>query len=156
MTSALVVSNSSPLIALEKIGQLGLLEKLFTSVVVPPAVVREVGLSVGWPGWLRLQSLAQPAGQSVSGRGLGPGELETIALALQLHAGRVILDDRAARHLAQNLGLPVTGTLGLLLAAKRRGFSSAVRPSLEALVKAGFFIAPNLYQRVLADASESP
>jgi uncharacterized protein len=53
------------------------------------------------------------------------------------------------------LGLPVVGTLGVLLASKRRGLLPAVRPCVDALVNFGFHISPGLYDLVLADAGES-
>ena len=86
--------------------------------------------------------------------GLGEGESEAISLAVELKFRWIILDDCAARRLAQSLSLSVIGTLGLLLAAKRRGLLSLVRPSLDALVSHGFHIAPALYDRVLEEAGE--
>jgi hypothetical protein len=88
--------------------------------------------------------------------GLGDGESEAISLAVELGARWIVLDDRAARRLAQGLGLPVIGTLGLLLAAKRRGLLTVIRPSVDALVRQGFHIASELYERVLSDAGEGP
>jgi predicted nucleic acid-binding protein len=85
---------------------------------------------------------------------LGPGESEAISLALEIGAQWVILDERPARRLAQALGLPVIGTLGVLLASKRRGLLPAVRPCVDALVNFGFHISPGLYDLVLADAGE--
>ena len=78
-----------------------------------------------------------------------------MSLALEVGARWVILDDRPARRLAGVLGLPVIGTLGILLASKRRGFLSAVRPCLDDLENSGFRIAPDLSERILADAGES-
>jgi predicted nucleic acid-binding protein len=156
MSLAPVVCNSSPLIALDQIGQLDLLERLFTSVLVPPAVVRETAPTVVLPGWITEQSPAQPIGPQILSASLGLGESEAISLALEIHAAWIILDDRPARRLAQALGLTVIGTLGLLLAAKRRGYLAVVKPSLDSLVHHGFHIAADLYQRILTDAGESP
>ncbi len=66
----------------------------------------------------------------------------------------MILDDRPARRLAQALHLPIIGTLGILLAAKRRHLLPAVQPCLDALLHHDFRIAPNLYQQILSDAGE--
>jgi predicted nucleic acid-binding protein len=76
-------------------------------------------------------------------------------LALEIGAQWVILDDRPERRVAQSLGLPVIGTLGVLLAAKRRGLLDALRPELDGLIKFGFFIAPDLYEQILGDAGEA-
>jgi len=155
MTDSPVVSNSSPLIALQQIGQLDLLEGLFSRLMIPPAVAREVTPSVHLPEWIDQCSLSQPMGSDVLQASLGPGESEAISLALEVGSGWLILDDRPARRLALALSLDVIGTLGILLAAKRRGAVSVVRPHLEALVEHGFFISPDLFDRVLRSASEA-
>ncbi|MGH7137585.1 MAG: DUF3368 domain-containing protein [Pirellulales bacterium] len=154
MTSGIVISNASPLIALEQIGQLALLEQLFNSVVVPPAVVREVSASVALPVWIAEQALSQPVGPRILNASLGAGETEAISLSLEVRARLLILDDRPARRLAQALGLSIIGTLGVLLAAKQRNLLPAVRPSLAALLQFDFRIAPALYDQVLRDAGE--
>lgn len=159
MTSAplvLVVSNSSPLIALEQIGQLHLLQALFDTLLVPPAVVRETAPTVTLPKWVNERALTQQIGPQLLSSSLGPGESEAISLALEVGAQWLILDDRPARRLAQSLGLPVVGTLGVLLAAKRRGLLlDALRPQLDGLIKSGFFIAPDLQEQILDDAGEA-
>lgn len=155
MSSAPVISNASPLIALEQIGHLDLLKGLFSAVVIPPAVVREIAPTVRLPAWVSERALAQPIGPQILRTALGPGESEAISLALEIGAQWVILDERPARRLAQALGLPVIGTLGILVASKRRGLLPAVRPCLDVLVNVGFHISPVLYDLVLADAGES-
>jgi predicted nucleic acid-binding protein len=155
MSSAPVTSNASPLIALAQIGHLDLLEGLFSAVLIPPAVAREIAPTVILPAWVSERALAQSIGPQILRTALGPGESEAISLALEIGAQWVILDERPARRLAQALGLPVIGTLGVLLASERRGFLSAVRPCVDALVNFGFHISPGLYDLGLADAGES-
>jgi uncharacterized protein len=155
MSSAPVISDARPLIALEQIGHLDLLKSLFSAVLVPPAVVREIAPTVRLPAWVSERTLAQPIGPQILRTALGPGESEAISLALEIGAQWVILDERPARRLAQALGLPVIGTLGVLLASKRRGLLPTVRPCLDALVNFSFHISPGLYDLVLADAGES-
>lgn len=154
MTSPTVISNASPLIALEQIGQLDLLERLFNRVAVPPAVVAEVSPSVILPAWISEQSLFQAIGPDILRASLGPGESEAISLALEANARLLILDERPARRLAQALGLPIIGTLGILLAAKKRSLLTDVQPSVNALVRHDFRISPALYDKVLFDAGE--
>ena len=112
-----VVSNSSPLIALDRIGQLDLMRALFAEVVVPPAVLHEVFAGSDSPAWLRVVAPAVMLDDTASPT-LGRGEREAIALAVAAGARRIILDDLPARRLAASLGLPVIGTAGLVLAAK--------------------------------------
>jgi predicted nucleic acid-binding protein len=150
-----VVSNSSPLIALGRIGQLSLLPALMKKIWIPPAVRLEVFGTDPLPDWIEEQPLEQPLAPRMAATRLGPGEREAIALALELSASEVILDDLAARHLAASLGLRPIGTLGLLLRAKRRGLIPQVRSYMEALQKQEFRISERLFSGILAAAGES-
>ena len=87
---------------------------------------------------------------------LGHGEREALSLAAELDADWLILDDLAARRVARTLHLRVTGTLGVLLASKRRGFIPLVRPSLDRLIAQSFFLSPQLYAELIALAGEAP
>ena len=154
MQVAPIISNSSPLIGLEQIGQLSILQKLFDAIVVPPAVVEEVTPSVALPEWVEKRILLQTVGYRIMRASLGDGESEAIALALESDARLIILDDRPARRLAQSLQLPVIGTLGILLLAKKKQLIPAIKPCLEGLLQYDFRIAPLLYDQVLRDAGE--
>ncbi|MBN2369916.1 MAG: DUF3368 domain-containing protein [Vicinamibacteria bacterium] len=152
---SLVVSDASALIALEEISQLALLERLFGTLLIPPAVAREIAPGLEWPEWIHERTLAQPLSSQVLRASLGPGESEAISLALEAHADLLIVDDRPARRLAQALGISIVGTLGILFTAKKKGLISAVRPHIDALLLGGFRAAPDLVERVLADAGEN-
>lgn len=149
-----VVSNASPLIAFQQLGQLGLLGSLFGTVLASPAVMREARSVIERPAWLVERSLAQPLPAAIRRAGLGAGESEALALALELRADRVLLDELAGRNLAQRLGLPVIGSVGVLLAAKRRGLIPKVREPLDALRKGGFRMDDELYELALGKAGE--
>lgn len=150
-----IISNASPLIALEQIGQLGLLYALFKHVAVPSAVVEEIEPTLPQlPSWITPYPLEQPVGARILQASLGAGESEAISLALEHHADRVLLDERQARRLAQLLGLRVTGTLGILLAAKQRGLIKEIKPALQALLKHNFRISDTLLEYVLRSAGE--
>jgi predicted nucleic acid-binding protein len=150
-----VISNSSPLIALTEIGRLDLLSHLYAELVIPPAVAREVEPTVRKvPSWISVKQLMHPLNPDLVSRSIGPGEQEVISLGVELHAGRLILDERPARRLAASLGLPVIGTVGLLLAAKERGFLSKIKPELDRLLAVRFFLDEELYDRVLQQTGE--
>ncbi len=76
-------------------------------------------------------------------------------MAIEVEARLLLLDDQAARRLALGLHLPIIGTLGLLLAAKRKGLLEAVKPCLDQLLSYEFRVSTDLYDRVLRDADES-
>ncbi|HLB12979.1 MAG TPA: DUF3368 domain-containing protein, partial [Dehalococcoidia bacterium] len=75
---------------------------------------------------------------------LDPGEFEAIALMREVEAGVLLLDDRRARATGERLGLPLTGTVGILRAARQRGLVPAVVPILEELRRLGFRISDGL------------
>lgn len=150
----LVVSDASPLIGLQQIDELKLLEGLFGEVVIPPAVAREVSPNVTLPTWVKTRSLQQPMAGEILHASLGTGESEAIGLAQEIRADWLLLDERPARRLAQALGLRVAGTLGLLNRAKEKGLLAAVRPCVEALVRGGFYATPALVKRILTEAGE--
>jgi predicted nucleic acid-binding protein len=85
---------------------------------------------------------------------LGAGEREAIALALDVRADAIVLDDRPARQVAQAAGLNVIGTLGVLLEAKRAGHINTLRAELDKLLGTSFFLTPELYDHLLRMASE--
>lgn len=151
----LVVFNSSPLIALERTGQLSLLPSLMERAWIPPAVRSEVFGDQALPEWIEERPLNQPLAPRMTAARLGPGEREAIALALEMGADEVVLDDLAARRLATSLGLSVIGTLGLLLRAKQRGLIPEIQPVLEALQDCEFRISEKVYAGVLAAAGET-
>lgn len=83
------------------------------------------------------------------------GEAEAIVLAIELKADAILLDEAGGRNLADQIGLPVMGLLGILLTAKRRGEIPAIRPELQLLRKKGnFFIAKRLEEEIIAAAGE--
>jgi uncharacterized protein len=83
------------------------------------------------------------------------GEAEAIALASDVGADIVLIDEREGREIAAGVGLSVTGVLGVLLRAKQTGAIAAIQPEIQSLRnKARFFIAASLEARVLASAGE--
>ena len=134
-----IVSNSSPLIALEQIRQLDLLPSLFEEILIPAQVAAETAASVQPRSWIRKQSLSLPLLPAVQRPGLGPGERKAICLGIEVKAGAIPLDDDPARKLATELGLRVIGTAGVLILAKERQLMPAVRPCLDALIENRFF-----------------
>jgi predicted nucleic acid-binding protein len=150
-----VVTNTSPVIALDQIGQLQLLQSLFGEVFIPPAVAAEAAPSVPeLPSWIVVRRLDQPIASSVLQPVFGRGETEALGLALEINAALFIVDDRPARRLAVRLGIPVVGTMGILLRAKQAGSVRAVRPLVERLLDLGFRLSPTMRDRVVRDAGE--
>ena len=147
-----VVSNTSPLIGLSNIGKLKILHDVFGKVVVPPAVQKEFGEEL--PEWITVKAPEnKPLVQALL-ESLGDGESEAIALAIEVNADFLILDDLKARKIARKLGLRVIGTAGLLLLAKKRGVINVVKPLLMELVEKGFRISNEVVDVILQSAGE--
>jgi len=156
MSQRLTVSNSSPIIALDRIGRLDLLHTLFESVNVPSAVLAETKDRTTLPDWIIPRTLSESIGSQMLQASLGSGESETIALAIQMKAGLLLLDDRPARDIALAIGLPVAGTLSVLVRAKRLGIISVVGPEVDSLVKQGFRLSDTVLESILREAGEWP
>ncbi len=86
--------------------------------------------------------------------GLDRAECAAIALAQELNADRLLMDERAGRRLAQQLGLPVIGTIGILLLAKRLGILNEIAPLLNDLIDQGKWMSSTFYRQVLQMADE--
>jgi len=161
----IVVSNTSPLTNLAAIGQFDLLHRLYGQVYIPRGVWEELNAGGSqWPGcvevsradWIEQRVVQNQDLVSALQRDLDRGEAETIALALQLGADLVLLDEREGRHAAQRFGIRVVGVVGILLEAKARGVLESVRPHLDALrQEAGFYLDASLIQHALALADET-
>lgn len=158
-----VVTNTTPLIALDLIGKLHLLHDLYDEVLMPPAVYAEalaggekrVGAIGGLQStpWLRVHPLSDPRRANLL-VDLDRGEAEAIALAQELDADLLIIDERLGRLHARRLGIAITGTIGVLLKAKVLGYVYEVRPLLEQLHKGGIYLSDELVRRALDLAGE--
>jgi len=162
----IVVCDASPIIALSAVGRLSLLQQLYGKILVPGSVAQEVtNGSSGQPGadefrasdWITVQTVQDSVLlRSLSGE-LDRGEAEAIALAVEVRAEILLVDERRARRVAARLGLSIVGVLGMLLEAKKKGCLEAVRPVLDDLLeRAGFRFGSDLYARVLGMAGEEP
>lgn len=154
-----VIANTTPLIALAGIGQLDLLRKLYTEITIPRAVNHEIisepaRTLVSAADWIRVENVLVPAGKSAFSSRLHSDEIEVIMLAQEKTADLLIIDDNAAKKTAKYLGLTVTGTMGVLLKAKKEGFVPEVKPLLEALMKDGLYVSPTVQNYVLEQAGE--
>src|SRR5437867_3151466 len=160
-----VVSNSSPLINLATIPSFDLLRLLYCTIDIPQAVYHEVvTLGAGRPGsqevatstWIHRHTVRQKRAvtQLMTIVGLDRGESEAIVLAQKLRSQLIILDDKGARNYAQQNQLTLTGTAGVLLAAKQRGIIPLVRPLLDALLAANVYLDATVYQAALHLAGE--
>lgn len=144
-----VVCNTSPLQYLHQIGQLRILPALAGSIIVPISVQAELdaGIAKGLDlpkienlNWIQIRAPISVKAASLI-TDLGPGESQVLMLALETPGSIALLDDGLARRVAIARGIPIKGTLGLLLDAKRAGHITVVKPSLDKLQDLGFCLA---------------
>jgi len=160
---SIVVSDTSPVRALAHLESLELLHKLFGEVLIPPAVAIELEkprsrfqpISVQGLAFARIRAPQNREMVAELQATLGPGEAEALALALEVHADAILIDEAAGRAAALQRGLATIGVLGILLRAKQRGLIGELKPLLERLQnELGFFISPELRSEVLRQAAE--
>jgi predicted nucleic acid-binding protein len=161
-----VVSNTSPILNLAIIGELSLLRDQFGEILIPGAVLEELRLEEDLPGsqvvrdaikegWIRIEAVKQyPIVRAIQ-RDLDKGEAEAIALAMQVNAGWVLMDERDGRKAARSMKLKVVGVLGILLKARREGRLRSLKKDMDRLrEKAGFYIRADLYSKIIQEWEE--
>ena len=146
------VTNSTCLIGLERIGRLDLLPQVFSTVFAPPAVAAEVRSPLSW---LRVQAVQNAVAVTTLKTQMDAGEAEAIALAMELGDVLLILDDKKARRVAQQLNLKVIGTVGMLLRGKRQGVIAEIKPLVLALLQADFRISEGIVREALRLSGEN-
>jgi len=153
-----MVSNSSPLIALAKIGRLNLLGY---EIIIPKAVFEEITRArreyarelYKW-GRNRVSVVKNRRAVEYLELVLDRGEAEVIVLAEEIEADAVLIDDLKGRKTAMLRGLTVIGTIGVLLDAKERGLVDDVKPLLDELIRKKIRISRELYNHALELAQE--
>lgn len=159
-----IVSDSSPLILLARIGLLSLLKQLFQEVIIPEEVYEEVVLQgedrpgsreVKEASWIKVERIQNPELiERYSYRGLSRKDAAVIALAQEKRAA-VLMDEQRGRTACRGAGLEIIGTGALLVRAKEKGLIPEVKSALDRLIEQGFRLAPELYETFLREAGEA-
>lgn len=158
----LAVVNASPLIFLAKAGLIELLRLVSPQVMVPDLVAQEIGCrgredltarALAATPWL-VTAPAAPIPPLIQSWDLGAGESAVLTYAHANPGTTAIIDDGAGRRCAEMLGIPLSGTLGLVLLAKRRGVIPAARPVIATLKQHGMFLSDATIDRALALVGE--
>jgi predicted nucleic acid-binding protein len=159
---ASAIANASPLILLSRGGHLKLLRSFADRVLVPLPVWSEISRkgsedvtvkAIEETRWFDIV-LDPPVPDYVAAWGLGRGEAAVLALAISSPGCEAILDDLAARKCAAVLETPVRGTVGIVLAAKRRGLIAHARPVLEDLIRGGLYLSARVLEEALKRVGE--
>jgi len=161
---AVVVSDTSPIRALSHLARLELLARLFSEVVIPPAVVHELEhprrrfepIRVSSISNSRIVTPTDPAAVSTLLAQLDIGEAEAIVVATEVGTDRILIDEVRGRTVARARGLRPLGALGVLVRAKRLGLIDSVQAPMEQLQsELGFFVSDSVKTRILQQAREA-
>jgi len=143
-----VISNTSCLIVLSNINRLDILNEIYGTIFITPEVKDEFGEEL--PGWIKVEEVKDNSKTKLIANILDMGEASTIALALEREDSLVILDDGKARRFAAGINLKITGTLGVIINAKKVGLSINVHKIIADMKQCGFRI-PNDIEKILND-----
>ena len=158
-----VIVNSTPLIVLSNINHLSLLQKLYKDIYIPQAVFDEVTAKSDSAcqqiknnlDWIHVCKIKNENEKKMYRAKLHAGEVEVMILAQEDEKeDLLIIDDNSAKKTAKFLGLKVTGSLGILLKAKKEALISEVTPLLHELMQNGFYITPQILDLVKKEAGE--
>jgi predicted nucleic acid-binding protein len=160
----IVVSDTSPIRALKVVGLLAFLPRAYGQVLVPPEVAAELGVDVPGLGSVDIGALPGFSIGAVKDRDrmdqllelLDLGEAAAIALAIEVRADLILVDEHPAREVVKRLGLKPLGALGVLVRAKELGEIASVRPLIDRLrLELNFRVSPQLLADVLGQVGES-
>lgn len=158
-----VIVNTTPLIALCHVGQLNLLKQMYGKIMIPYAVYTElsekkesickkqVDASLNW---IQVEKIDNQMAKSMFKTQLHDGEVEVMILAKEKNADIVIIDDANAKKYAKYLKLPVTGTLGILIKAKRQGYIGELKPIIQEMIEKNIYISEELMKLCLEQVNE--
>ncbi len=147
-----IISDTSCLILLHRIGELELLHKVFDTIVITQTIADEWNQPI--PYWVKIENPVSQTQQLILQTTLDKGEASAIALALEKRNCLLIIDERKGRKLARLLQIDITGTLGVLAEAKRLGLVNATRPLLDAMQQTDFRLSENLIAKFLKQVGE--
>jgi len=156
----IVIANATPIVSLCAIGREDILQSLFHQITIAEAVARELrtqdkpGSTFPDLSWVDIASVKNLSLVRSLQKDIDPGEAETIALAIQMNADVVLIDEMAGYQIAKNLDLPVFRTLSLLKTAKQKRIISEVRPLAESMIRTGRWYSRLLIEQFLRELGE--
>lgn len=146
MHEEVIISDASPIIALADIQELDLLKNLYKRVLITDVIRNEIHAEL--PDWIEVSQKYDIRQLQVLQLELDPGEASGIALALQFPNCRIIIDESKGRSVAKRLGIKVTGTLGVIVKAKKSGYCTSGMDILDKLENHGFWLSVGLKEQI--------
>ncbi len=147
-----IIADTSCLILLDKIRELNLLNQLFGKITITQEIADEFSSSL--PSWFKIEHPVNKTYQKILEASLDKGEASAIALSIEQNDCLLIIDDFKGRKFAEQLGIKITGTLGVLVQAKLSGQINSVKPILKKIKKTDFRLTFELENEILIKSNE--
>lgn len=151
--SNIIISDTSCLIAFDRINQLEILHHVFDSIVTTSNVQQEFGKDL--PEWIKIQDALNQDKKAELEKVVDTGEASAIALAIEIQNSVLIIDEKKGRKVARSLNLQIIGSLRVLLIAKQKGIIKNIFPLIQELEKKNFRFSKILIDQVLTAANET-
>jgi predicted nucleic acid-binding protein len=152
LINKVIISDTSCLIALDRIQHLHILQQLFSTISTTIEVAAEFGEPL--PAWIEIKSVQNHSKIKELEFLIDKGEASAIALALETPNCTLIIDEKLGRKVAKELSISIIGTLKILLLAKQRGTIQSVKELLILLEKKNFRFSKNIVDTILHEAGE--
>ena len=158
-----VIVNSTPIISLCLIGKLHFLKDLYGIIMIPEAVFKEISVKPDSVAkneldksldWIEICSIKNEMAKILYKSQLHDGEVEVMILGKETSADLLIIDDKNAKKHAKYLGFNVTGTLGVLIKAKKSGHIQSVKSLIENLISENIYIDSKIIEYCLKEVGE--
>ena len=147
-----IIADTSCLIILSKIKELRLLKLLYGEVLITDTIAKEFAEPL--PDWIIVCPIILNENVFLFEKRIDKGEASAIMLALEIPNSTIIIDDFKGRSLAKELGIKVTGTLGIIILAKNKKLIPSIKPMLEKIKETNFYISNELEKEALVLAKE--
>jgi predicted nucleic acid-binding protein len=160
MKNGLVIADSGPVFSLAVIDKLDILTSIFNEVLIPNAVWLEIISHETKPNFHKLHDFFVGKVRKISGFNdlifmMDTGESEAVILYKEMKADFLLIDDKKARAIAENLEVTCIGVLGLLAIAKDKGLINELKPLFEKLIQNKRFYAIEVVNFILSSKGES-
>jgi len=156
-----IVSNTTPILSFIKIDRLDILKTLYKEIIIPEAVYEELEegknkyyVNISNENWIKIFTVKNKSFVEQLEEELDRGEAEAIALSLEISADLLLIDEKIGRKFAEENGLKITGTIGILLKAKKKGVIKEVKPLIFELMEKGNYYKDAFIKIILKQAGE--
>ncbi len=147
-----IIVDTSCLIILSKIKELYLLKLLYEEILITDVVAKEFNKPL--PDWITVCPIKFNEKEFLFEKRIDKGEASVIILALERSNSTIIIDDFKGRALAKELGIKVTGTIGIIISAKNKKLIPSIKPILEKIKETNFYISKELENEAVELAEE--